>query len=400
MTKLQYSFSETSSSKSANVVDAAMAYETRYALDQEDAASAGAADGDYDNDEPLIPPRVSRGDIIYVTTQLAVMVDTGISLATALESIIEQTDNRTLRKVLTNIKDAVESGEDFSRALDRHPKHFSKTYVALVRASEATGTMGEMLDRIALYLRKELETRQKIRAALAYPTVMIVLTFAVTIFLLTYVMPKFAPVFERKKEALPKTTRVMMKVSDTLVDHWAICLIGLTATVGGTVAGMRTPTGRRARDWMKINLPIIGPLFRKVTISRSISTLGTMVASGVSVLDALQLSSEVAGNSYYEAVWQKALHKVTSGSQIHETLAGNPLFPPMLVQMIRSGEETGQLGNVLGRVSAYYDNEVESSVKTTTSLIEPIMIAIMGTVVGGIGMSIMLPIFSLSRMHG
>jgi type IV pilus assembly protein PilC len=151
-------------------------------------------------------------------------------------------------------------------------------------------------------------------------------------------------------------------------------------------------------DWLKINIPIIGPMFRKVMISRSIRTLGTMVASGVSVLDAIQLSSDVSGNSFYESVWQSALIKVTSGSQIHEALSTSPLFPSTLVQMIRAGEQTGKLDVVLGRVSLFYDSEVENAIKTTTSMIEPIMIAVMGVVVGGIGMSILLPIFSLSRM--
>ncbi len=353
-----------------------------------------------ENDDPpdLIAPLVSRSDVIYLTTQLAVMVDTGISLSTALESIEEQTENSTLRRVLTEVRTTVEGGGEFSRALERHPKLFDKTDVSLIRSSEATGTLPETLDRIAEYLRKELENKQKVRAAMAYPTVMIVLTIVVTIFLLTFVMPKFEPVFANQATKLPTATRWMMAASGVLTEHWVTCLLGLVATTGLMVYGLKTAAGRRARDWVKINAPIIGPLYRKVTISRSIRTLGTMVASGVSVLDAIELSSEVSGNSYYEAVWKSALGDVTSGSQIHEALASSPLFPSTLVQMIRAGEQTGKLDTVLSRVSSFYDNEVESAIKTTTSLIEPIMIAVMGVVVGGIGMAILLPIFSLSRM--
>ena len=167
--------------------------------------------------------------------------------------------------------------------------------------------------------------------------------------------------------------------------------------VGGFFYGKRTEPGRKVWDWMKINMPIIGPMFRKVAISRSIRTLGTMIASGVPMLDAFRLSSEVAGNYYYEQLWLDVLEQVTAGKQIHETLHGNPLFPPMLVQMISSGEETGKLDDVLAKVSNYYDQEVETSLKTVTSMIEPMMITVMGVVVGGIGMSLLLPIFSLSK---
>ncbi len=165
----------------------------------------------------------------------------------------------------------------------------------------------------------------------------------------------------------------------------------------GFIYGKRTEAGRQAWDWIKINVPIVGPMFRKVAISRSIRTLGTMIASGVSMLDAIRLSAEVTGNYYYEKLWLEVLDQVTGGKQICETLRRNPLFPPVLVQMIASGEETGKLDLVLERVSNYYDQEVEMSLKTATSLIEPLMITMMGFVVGGIGLSLLLPIFSLSR---
>ena len=233
---------------------------------------------------------------------------------------------------------------------------------------------------------------------MAYPMVMMVLTVGVTFFLLTFVMPKFAPIFQHQNTTLPALTRWMMAISSCLIEHWIAYLLGTALFAAGVVSGLRTDAGRRMCDWLKINIPIIGPMFRKVMISRSIRTLGTMVASGVSVVDAIQLSSDVSGNSFYESVWQSALIKVTSGSQIHEALSTSPLFPSTLVQMIRAGEQTGKLDVVLGRVSSFYDSEVENAIKTTTSMIEPIMIAVMGVVVGGIGMSILLPIFSLSRM--
>ncbi len=325
------------------------------------------------------------------------MVDTGITLSTALAGIVDQEPNPTLRRVLKDLKEEVEGGQDFSTALARYPKHFDKTYVSLVKASEATGSLGPMLDRIATYLRKEMETRSKVRAAMAYPTVMMVVATGVTIFLLTYILPKFTPLFKSKGAKLPKPTLMMMALSDAMLHYWYLWLLGAVALVVGFLYGRRTEPGRKVLDWLKINTPIVGPMFRKVTISRSIRTLGTMLASGVPVMEAIRLAGAVSSNYYYEQLWTKVLDEVTGGKRICEVLHGNPLFPRVLVQMIAAGEDTGKLDVVLEKVSTYYDGEVETSLKATTSLIEPIMISVMGVVVGTIGLALMLPIFSLSK---
>lgn len=345
----------------------------------------------------LIPRGVKKQDIIYATSQLAVMVDTGITLSAALQSIAEQQENPTLRGVLDDLKQRVEQGDDFSSSLAQHPKHFDKTYIALVKASEQTGTLGEMLETISQYLRSQLELRQRVKAAMAYPAVMLCLAVGVTIFLLTYVLPKFEPLFTRKGAKLPKPTIVMMTISDALIDRWYLWLAGLVAMFVLYFWGRRTEPGRKILDWIRIHLPVVGPMMRKVIISRSIRTLGTMVASGVSVLDAIRLAGEVSGNYYYEQAWQKVLDQITEGARIADSLRGNELFPRTLIQMIGAGEETGKLDQVLQKVSLYYDKEVESAIKATTSLIEPVMITGMGFVVGGIAMGLLLPIFSLSR---
>ncbi|HZZ28608.1 MAG TPA: type II secretion system F family protein [Pirellulales bacterium] len=345
----------------------------------------------------LFPRRIRKYDLIYVTNQLAIMVDTGITLSVALGSIAEQEQNPSLRSVLNDLKRSVEAGEDFSAALARYPKVFDKTYVSLVKASEASGKLGEMLNRVSIYLRKEVETRSKVRAAMAYPAVMMVVATAVTIFLLTYILPKFAPIFQSRGKSLPGPTKLMMGASEMLINYWYLWLMGAISLVAGFFYGKRTEPGRQVWDWVRINTPIVGPMSRKVAISRSIRTLGTMIASGVSMLDAIRLSGDVTGNYYYEKLWSRVLDQVTAGKRICETLRGDPLFPAMLVQMIASGEETGKLDEVLERVSVYYDQEVETSLKTVTSLIEPIMITGMGFVVGGIGLSLLMPIFSLSR---
>lgn len=345
----------------------------------------------------LFPRRVTKKDLIFVTSQLAIMVDTGITLSAALAGMEQQETNPSLRKVLNDLRQSVEEGECFSAALAHYPKLFDKTYVSLVRASEASGNLGGMLERIANYLRAEVETIGKVRAAMAYPMVMMVMALGVTLFLLTYILPKFTPIFRSRGTELPAPTRIMMGISDVLLNHWYLWLGAVAATGACYFFGRRTALGRRVLDTTKIHLPILGPLFRKVTISRSIRTLGTMLASGVPMLDALKLCGEVAGNYQYETLWEKVRDEVTSGRRICEVLHGTALIPPVLIQMIASGEETGKLDYVLERVSSFYDREVEMAIKTATSLIEPIMIAAMGVVVGGIGMALLLPIFSLSR---
>lgn len=348
----------------------------------------------------LIPHRVSRSEVIDLTNQLAILVETGVTLSTALAGIFEQTTNPTLKQVVLDLKTAVEGGEDFSTALAQHPKLFSKTFVHLVKASEAGGTMGSMLGRIGQHSRRELEARNKVRAAMAYPTIMLVMSVAVTLFLLAYVLPKFVPLFESRGVALPKPTVFMMAVSDLLVGYWR----PLAGTAAGLAAGLlvfRTSrSGRLTFDWIRLHAPLLGPVFRKVAISQSIRTLATLINSRVPMLEAIRLSADVAGNIYYEDAWRAVAERVASGQQICDCLRGNPLFPPTLVQMIATGEETGKLGDVLARVSDHFDRDVETAVKAATSVLEPLMVAFMGVVVGSIALALLLPIFTLSRHVG
>lgn len=363
-----------------------------------DAAPAAVDD---DSQQPaLIPRRIRRDQLLNVTTQLAVMTDTGITLSTALAGIAEQEPNPSLKAVLEDLKKSVESGESFSEALAKHPKHFDVTYLSLIKASESSGTLAEMLERIAEYQTREMETRGKVRAAMMYPAVMAVLSTGVSVFLLTYIFPKFTPLFARRGALLPLPTRIMMTISDTMLGYWYLWLLGLALAVAAVIAAKTTARGRQVWDGMKINIPLFGPMFRKVIIGRSIRTLGTMLAAGVPTLEALRLCGEICANYYYERLWKHVSDKVTEGSAICAALTGTPLLPRTLIQMISAGEETGKLDVVLERVSTQYDKEVENAVKAMTSLIEPLMMCIMGVVVGGIAMGLMLPIFSLTKQPG
>jgi type IV pilus assembly protein PilC len=301
-----------------------------------------------------------------------------------------------MQRMLQQLQKDVEAGDNLSKALSRFPKQFDKTYVNLVKASEASGTLAKMLDRIATQSRAELDTRQQVTGALMYPAGMLVMCVGVVIFLLTNVFPKITPMFATKGIKLPGPTKFLMALSDALIHHWYWFVFGLVAAIGFLLYARRQRWGRLAFDWLWLNVPVLGGVIRKVTISRSLRTLATTINAGVPMLDALQLCSDVSANVYYEETWVNVSAQVTAGRQICESLQGNKLFPATLLQMISSGENTGKLGDVLNKVSDYYDREVGTAVKAATSMVEPVMVAAMGGIIGTIALAMLLPIFTLS----
>lgn len=363
-------------------------------LDDAAAASKGGASG-----AGLFKRRISRSDVIYLTNQLAIMVDAGVSLATALEGIGKQAENPSLKQMLASIQKDVEGGDDLSVALAKFPKQFDKTYVNLVRASEASGTLGTMLDRISQQTRKELDTKQKVQGSLMYPAAMFVMCTGVCIFLLTYVFPKLTPMFSTRGLKLPTPTRILMGTSEALTNQWYLFIVGAGAIVGFLMYARTQRWGRMTFDWMWLNAPIISVVCRKVALTRSMRTLATTINAGVPMLEAIELSGSVSNNIFFEDAWRHVSEQVASGKQICEVLEGNKLFPATLVQMISSGESTGKLGSVLNKVSDYFDREVDTAIKSATSLIEPIMVAGMGSVIGTIALAMLLPIFKLSTGH-
>jgi len=345
----------------------------------------------------LFSPRVSRPQVVYLTGQLAVMVQTGISLANALEGIRRQEKNPTLKRVLGELGEALERGESFSAALARFPRIFDRTYVAVVKAAEVSGSLGPMLERLALSLRKSHETRARIRAALAYPVTMLLMAVGVCVFLLAYVMPRFTPLFQSRGASLPTPTKIVLAISEAITTWWYLW-IGLVAVIviGGIIA-QRNPSGKRWLDAVKLNLPVVGGVLRKFAVCQSVRTLGTLLSGGVTMLEALRLTAEAVGNAQYEALWQKVEQEITVGKKLSECLGESNLVPPTVLQMIAAGEETGKLADVLLRLADYLEADVDIATKTATSLMEPILIGVMGLIVGTIGLAVLLPIFSLSR---
>jgi type IV pilus assembly protein PilC len=344
----------------------------------------------------LFAKPIKQRDIVEFASQLAVMVDAGVPLANALEGLSLQTDHHTLKALIDRLHEDVSAGEDLSTALAKSPRYFDKAFVNLVRASEASGQLGPMLERIATQYRTELDLRQKIKGALIYPAVMVLMCVGVVVFLLTYVFPKLMPLFAGREKDIPGPTKFLLSISQSLTGFWQWYLGGTIALVITLYALSRRPLGRIGLDWLKIHMPPFHALSRKVALSRSLRTLSTTLNAGVPMLDALKLSAGTANNHFYENCWNAVEEQVTTGRQVHEALTGQALFPKMVVQMIASGEKTGRLGVVLEKVSEYLEREVANTVKTVTSLLEPLIITVLGSAIGGIAIAMLLPIFKLS----
>ncbi|HNX25775.1 MAG TPA: type II secretion system F family protein [Phycisphaerae bacterium] len=342
----------------------------------------------------------SHKDIMGLTKQLAVMVRAGISIRDALEGIAEQQKNLRFRDILRQCRADVESGNQFSDAIAKNPKVFSLMYVNMVRASEMSGTFAKMLDRIGKYLEEQHETRSMVRGAMIYPAVLFCMSVGAVIFLLTWVLPRFMGVFRGKEQLLPKPTKMLMAMSNFMIAHWPIILVGAVVFIVFIIALNKTKKGRRFLDLLKLKVPILSKMFRAIYIARSLQTMGELVLAGVPMLEVLQITSDIAGNGYYYDMWQKVKNSVKEGNKIVTELNNSPLLPQSVVQMIGSGEDSGRLGEVLEDVSEFYAKELRDTIKAVTALLEPLMIVFMGFVVGFIAMSIILPVFKMSSLAG
>lgn len=336
--------------------------------------------------------------VLDFTTQLAVMIRAGINLRAALEGIADQTEHPTFKRVIMGLKADVESGKQFSEAIARHPKLFGPLYVNMVRASEMSGSFAGMLDRIAGYINQEVETRKMVIGASIYPGVIGTLAVAVTIFLLTFVLPKFAAVFEGKEDALPWATKFLMSLSDFMVHNWYFVVAGIIGSVVGIWVFARTEVGGFWFDRIKLGVPIVKSMFRALYISRSLQTMGQLINAGVPMLDTLVITGDISGNRLYHTMWKNVYSSVKQGKKIAAPLNKTTLLPRSVVQMISAGEESGKLGEVLDEISRYYAKLLKDRIKAVTSMIEPLMIVVMGAIVGFIAMAIILPIFKMSQI--
>ena len=342
--------------------------------------------------------RPTMKHVLDFTTQLAVMIRAGIGLRTALEGIAEQTQHARFKQIILGLKTDVESGKQFSEALTRHPNLFNALYVNMVRASEMSGSFGRMLDRIAGYTAQQLETRKMVVGAMIYPGVIATMAVGVTVFLLTFVLPKFGSVFDGKEDALPWATTFLMSLSAWIRANGLFLGIGAAVIVAGLWALGRTDVGATWYDRLKLVFPVLRRMFKSLYISRSLQTMGELINAGVPMLDTLAITGDISGNRLYKRLWRGVYSHVKQGRKITHALGRSDLLPHAVVQMIGAGEESGKLGEVLDEISDYYAKQLRDAVKSATSMIEPLMIIIMGSIVGFIAMAIILPIFKMSQI--
>ncbi len=340
-------------------------------------------------------PKATTSELVIFTRQLATMISAGISLLESLEVLSEQADTPGMQTACERIVAELRGGSDFSDALRTCPKVFNTLYVSMVTAGEASGQMDVILDRLAEYVEASDELKREIRSAMTYPVVSLVLVLSITMFLMVGVVPGFKDVFEGLGAELPALTIGVLKVSDWIRGNWLV-LMGMTV---GTMVGFsfmkKTPQGSYMLDEVFLRLPVFGPLFRKVALARFSRTFATLVSSGVPIMGTLDIVADTAGNQVISRVVRSSRESVRNGNMLSEPLAGSKVFPPMVVRMIAIGERSGALEQLLEKIADFYDSQVKATVKSLTSLIEPILICVMGGLVGVVILSVFLPILNI-----
>ena len=328
--------------------------------------------------------------------QLATMIEAGVSVVAALVTLEEQTDDKYLKEVVGEDRADVESGMIFSRALARHPKVFNRLFVAMVAGGESSGTLDTVLDRVATQIEKETKLKRRVKSAMVYPAVVLSFATLVLIFMLMFIVPVFQKVFDELNGQLPTPTRIIIGMSHALRGYWFIIfpLIGLTVYLIRRLKN--TPEGTKRWDQFKLRVPMkIGDVVQKVALARISRTLATLVAAGVDIISALDIAAGTAGNWVLETALQRTSERVHEGVPISVPLAEDPIFPPMVGQMVKIGEETGELDKMLSKIADFYEDEVDASIESLTSIIERLLMICVGAMVGAIVIAMYLPMFKL-----
>lgn len=344
--------------------------------------------------------RIRPDEVNVMTRQLATLLGAAIPLVQALSSLVDQTENRALKRVIAQLRESVSEGSSLTSSLGAYPKLFSKVYINMVRAGEASGSLDVVLERLADFGEKQQTLRGKMRAALVYPMFMAVIGSGILFFLITYVVPNVSQVFEEMNRVLPLSTRVLIGTSEFLQNHWLLFVVLFFLALAAVRGLVRLPAGRSGWDLLKLKLPVFGPVFRKILLARFASTMSSLLSSGVGLIPSIEISQALVENVRVAEVLEEAMADIQKGKSMASSLAGSAWFPPMYVQMIEIGEQSGRLEAMLGKIAVAYERDVENSITAMTSLIEPLMISIMGGVVGFIVLSILLPIFEMNQLVG
>jgi type IV pilus assembly protein PilC len=353
--------------------------------------------------ERLHRVRAKSNDLILFTTQLAVMLDSGVILSDALDAIAEQAADPRFKAAILDLSERVKSGDTFSKALACYPNTFNSMFISMVRASEASGRMVEMLSVLTGYLNFETDTRKQIKSALTYPLIMVLMAIAATGTLMFFVLPRFMRIYASRGASLPKLTQVLVGISKILGDFEMMTGIVTTIIVVGAALWYwaRTTGGRRALDAIRIHTPIIGTMYVDMVVTRSMRIMATMVNTGVRLLDAIRVIQGVVDNYYFKRLWLQVDEKIQDGYQLSESILiaeGSDLIAPGIIQMLRAGEKSGRLGEVCDKVSIFYQKKLETSIRNVMTLIEPLMITILGAIIGTIAIALLLPVFRVSSV--
>ncbi len=342
--------------------------------------------------------RIRPIEISVMTRQISTLLNAGIPLVEALSAVIDQIDNKGLQKIMSQVRESVREGMSFADALSRHPRAFSHLMVNMIRSGESSGSLEIVLLRLADFLEQQVELKRKVTSALIYPTVTISIALIVLLFLLVYVVPSVTQIFADMKQALPLPTAILIAISRFTQNYWWLFLLLIIAIFSGIKAYTRTDDGRIHFDRLKLKLPLFGSLVRKIAITRFSRTLGTLLKNGVPLMNALEIVKNVVGNKILEQTIDDARTHIGEGSTIHDPLKRSGVFPPIVIHMIFVGEKSGTLEDMLNKVADMTDNEINSTINTLTSLLEPIMIVGLALVVGFIVLSILLPIFEINQL--
>lgn len=344
---------------------------------------------------------ITDKDIVVFTRQLATMIDAGLPLVQCLQILGDQTENKTLAKVVTQVRSDVESGSTFAEAIKKHPKVFNDLYVNMVAAGEAGGILDTILQRLAAYMEKFAKIKKQIKSAMIYPAIILTVAVGVVSLLMVVVVPMLANMFADMGQALPLPTRIVIAVSNFL-KGWGglVVAVVIISFIVGLVQWRKTQKGRKITDGIALKIPVMGTLIQKVSVAKFTRTLGTLISSGVPILEGLLIVARTAGNKIVEEAILNTRQSVSEGKTLAEPLNKAKVFPPMVTQMISVGEATGALDNMLGKIADFYDDEVDSAVAALTSMLEPMLMIFLGTTVGFVIVAMYMPIFQMGAIAG
>ena len=342
--------------------------------------------------------KVKLDDLVIFSRQLATMIDAGIPLVNALGILAEQIENENLRGIIGSVRSDIEAGISFCDALAKHPAVFSELFINMVKAGEASGMLNQILDRLATFMEKQAALNRKITSSLVYPGVVVSMAILITTVLLLKVVPTFKGIFDSLGGTLPMPTQVLIFVSDLLRKYFLYTVLAIGAGIYLFKNYLKTEKGKYQFDKQILKFPVFGPLLSKLAVAKFSRTFSTLVKSGVSVLSALEIVSKTAGNKVVEEAVINCSKSVRNGEPISKPLAKSGVFPPMVTRMISVGEQTGQLEKMLSKIADFYDDQVDAAASALTSLIEPLVIAFLGVVIGGIVVALFLPIFKISQL--